>query len=312
MRRSGCRRPPRPTPSSDRSSERRRRGEGVWQPIGLARGSCDASRLERIDLGLGAAGKEGSVNKRQGPPMKTYVGYIWIDDEPGIRLSLGLQTKPVPATRRPVTTRRPGAHCHANRVLGSCATSLLRLRRHLQRSTQLTGTWPWPSHHTGPLRAAASRVKLLSWLSLVSTTGEASSRCQQASWRVRSPDRIRPQVGDRGPGVGDHHLALHGLARVLACRRTAGAEARRRGRHHRGERLGLGWGSAVRRRCRLEAGCSARPSPSPPSQGARLPSRVRRHHPTPARSAVRDSGNAARTRPVQERTWGTPLPDAMP
>jgi hypothetical protein len=28
------------------------------------------------------------MNEHQNPPMKTYVGYIWIDDQPGIRLSV--------------------------------------------------------------------------------------------------------------------------------------------------------------------------------------------------------------------------------
>jgi hypothetical protein len=33
-----------------------------------------------------------SMNGHQGRPMKTYVGYIWIGDEPGIRLSVSAQS----------------------------------------------------------------------------------------------------------------------------------------------------------------------------------------------------------------------------
>jgi hypothetical protein len=32
------------------------------------------------------------MNGHHGPPMKTYVGYIWIDDEPGARLSISAQS----------------------------------------------------------------------------------------------------------------------------------------------------------------------------------------------------------------------------
>jgi hypothetical protein len=33
-----------------------------------------------------------TMNEHQDAPMKTYVGYIWIDDEPGVRISVSARS----------------------------------------------------------------------------------------------------------------------------------------------------------------------------------------------------------------------------
>jgi hypothetical protein len=33
-----------------------------------------------------------SIDEPHGPPLKTYVGFVWIGDEPGVRLSLSARS----------------------------------------------------------------------------------------------------------------------------------------------------------------------------------------------------------------------------